>query len=120
MTKFRTWLDQWAGKARLLFTACVLRGAFLPEGTMRCGGRMDSKTLVQEWYDADESLDVLAKRIDALIKEQRQEYADLMDEAAEDVAEWGSYADEYVQNKWNLEGTIQSWQDRAAAIREGK
>ena len=81
---------------------------------------MDSKTLVQEWYDADESLDVLAKRIDALIKEQRQEYADLMDEAAEDVAEWGSYADEYVQNKWNLEGTIQSWQDRAAAIREGK
>ena len=52
--------------------------------------------------------------------EQRQEYADLMDEAAEDVAEWGSYADEYVQDKWNLEKTIQSWQDRAAAIREGK
>ena len=61
--------------------------------------------------------DVIAGAIIKACAEQRQEYADLMDEAAEDVAEWGSYADEYVQNKWNLEGTIQSWQDRAAAIR---
>ena len=51
--------------------------------------------------------------------EEREEYADLMVEAAEDVAEWGSYAPVYYQDKWNLEGTLKKWQDRAAAIREG-
>lgn len=52
--------------------------------------------------------------------EQRKEYADMMDEAVEDVAEWGAYASEYFQDKWNLEGTLKKWQDRATAIREGK
>jgi len=52
--------------------------------------------------------------------EQRKEYADMMEEAVEDVAEWGAYASEYFQNKWDLEGTLKKWQDRAAAMKEGK
>lgn len=47
------------------------------------------------------------------------EMADLMEEAVKDVAEWGAYASEYFQEKWNLEGTLHKWQDRAA-IKEGK
>ena len=43
---------------------------------------MDSKTLVlvQKWYDDDESLGVLAKRIDALIKDQREMDAKICEE----------------------------------------
>lgn len=52
--------------------------------------------------------------------EQRQEYADLMGEAADDVAGWGAYAGEYFQEKHRLEEDVKKWQDRAAAIREGK
>ena len=52
--------------------------------------------------------------------EQRKEYADLMEEAVEDVAEWGAYASEYFQDKWNLEGVMHKWRYRAIAIREGK
>mgnify|MGYP003655803390 FL=1 len=52
--------------------------------------------------------------------EQRQEYADLMDEAAVNVSDWGAYASEYFQDKWDLAGYVKKWQDRAAAIREGK
>jgi len=49
--------------------------------------------------------------------EQRQEYADLMDEAAVNVSDWGAYASEYFQDKWDLAGYVKKWQDRAAAIR---
>ena len=49
--------------------------------------------------------------------EQREEYADLMDEAADDVAGWGAYASEYFQEKHRLEEEVKKWQDRAAAIR---
>ena len=83
------------------------RAAELAAMTTQCNAQGDALITVQQ----------------AILKgcaEQREEYADLMDEAAEDVAEWGSYANEYVQDKWNLEGTIQSWRDRAEAIREGK
>jgi hypothetical protein len=52
--------------------------------------------------------------------EQRQEYADLMDEAAVNVSDWGAYASEYFQDKWDLASYVKKWQDRAAAIREGK
>jgi membrane-bound ClpP family serine protease len=52
--------------------------------------------------------------------EQRQEYADLMDEAAVNVSDWGAYASEYFQDKWDLAGYVKKWQDRAAAIREEK
>ena len=52
--------------------------------------------------------------------EQRQEYADLMGEAAVNVSDWGAYASEYFQDKWDLAGYVKKWQDRAAAIREGK
>jgi hypothetical protein len=50
--------------------------------------------------------------------EQREEYADLMDEAAVNVSDWGAYASEYFQDKWDLAGYVKKWQDRAAAIRE--
>ena len=52
--------------------------------------------------------------------EQREEYADLMDEAADDVAGWGAYASEYFKERHRLEEEVKKWQDRAAAIREGK
>ena len=64
--------------------------------------------------------EAIAEAILLACAQQREEYADLMEEAAEDVAEWGAYASEYFQEKWNLEGTLHKWQDRATAIREGK
>ena len=51
--------------------------------------------------------------------EQREEYAELMEEAAVNVSDWGAYASEYFQDKWDLAGYVKKWQDRAAAIRMG-
>ena len=64
--------------------------------------------------------DVITEEILQACAEQRKEYADMMDEAVEDVAAWGAYASEYFQEKWNLEGTLKKWQDRATAIRAEK
>ena len=35
-----------------------------------------------------------------------QRLRDVADEAAEDVEQWGNYAADYFQQKWNLAGTI--------------
>ncbi len=51
--------------------------------------------------------------------EQREEYAELMEEAVVNVSDWGAYASEYFQDKWDLAGYVKKWQDRAAAIRMG-
>jgi hypothetical protein len=37
----------------------------------------------------------------------------LMGEAAHDVSEWGAYASPYFAEKWDLNGTIKKWLDRA-------
>lgn len=63
-----------------------------------------------------------ADMIDAILQacaEEREACAKNMDEAAEDVAEWGAYAPAYFQDKWNLQKAIKKWKDRAAAIRGG-
>jgi hypothetical protein len=64
--------------------------------------------------------EAIAEGIKLACAEQRQEYADLMDEAAVNVSDWGAYASEYFQDKWDLAGYVKKWQDRAAAIRAGK
>lgn len=38
------------------------------------------------------------------------------EEAAKDVEEWGAYASEYFQEKWNLVSGIQKWRDRANVL----
>ena len=72
------------------------------------------------WMNTDHDdhvADALTKAIILACAEQRQEYADLMDEAAVNVSDWGAYASEYFQDKWDLAGYVKKWQDRAAAIR---
>jgi hypothetical protein len=64
--------------------------------------------------------DAIKQAILQACAEQRKEYADLMDEAAVNVSDWGAYASEYFQDKWDLAGYVKKWQDRAAAIREEK
>lgn len=53
---------------------------------------------------------------DAFSKE-RQQYADWLDEAAADIEDWGMYASEYLQKKWDLPDQVQDYKNRAAAIR---
>ena len=43
--------------------------------------------------------------------------ADWLHEAAIDIREWGCYASEYFQKKWNLDGNVQEYINRAATIR---
>jgi len=38
-----------------------------------------------------------------------------LEEAVDDVSAWGGYVSEYFQKKWNLEGDIQKWKERAKA-----
>ena len=40
-------------------------------------------------------------------------HKELMGEAAHDVSEWGAYASEYFQEKWDLKGTVKKWLGRA-------
>lgn len=49
---------------------------------------------------------------------ERQQYADWFDEAAADIYDWGGYASEYFQEKYDLEANVQDFRNRAAAIRE--
>lgn len=49
--------------------------------------------------------------------QERQQYADWLDEAAADIEDWGMYASEYLQQKWDLPDQVQDYKNRAAAIR---
>lgn len=48
---------------------------------------------------------------------ERQQYADWLDEAAADIEDWGMYASEYLQKKWDLPDQVQDYKSRALAIR---
>jgi hypothetical protein len=48
---------------------------------------------------------------------ERQQYAEWLDEAATDIEDWGMYASEYLQQKWDLPDQVQDYKNRAAAIR---
>jgi hypothetical protein len=48
---------------------------------------------------------------------ERQQYADWLDEAAADIEDWGMYASEYLQQKWDLPDQVQDYKNRALAIR---
>lgn len=41
-----------------------------------------------------------------------------LEEAAEDIQDWGIYAAEYFREKYDLEGTATTYRKRAAAVRE--
>jgi hypothetical protein len=51
------------------------------------------------------------------LNKERQQYADWLDEAAADIEDWGMYASEYLQKKWDLPDQVQDYKNRAAAIR---
>lgn len=53
----------------------------------------------------DKTLEELAE-----VKELNKEWAR---EAMKDVGDWGSYADKYFQDKWNLTAQISKWRKRA-------
>jgi len=58
---------------------------------------------------------VLAER--EVFNKERQQYADWLDEAAADIEDWGMYASEYLQKKWDLPDQVQDYKNRALAIR---
>jgi hypothetical protein len=75
--------------------------------------------------DDEYSLLPFLKRLVALARadereafnKERQQYADWLDEAAADIEDWGMYASEYLQKKWDLPDQVQDYKNRAAAIR---
>jgi hypothetical protein len=75
-------------------------------------------TFGPEQLKAFEAL-VRADEREAFNKE-RQQYADWLDEAAADIEDWGMYASEYLQQKWDLPDQVQEYKNRAAAIRVRK
>ncbi len=46
-----------------------------------------------------------------------EDFAKWMDEASEDIDGWGAYAGEYFQEKWDYQGDIEKYRQRAASIR---
>jgi hypothetical protein len=40
----------------------------------------------------------------------------LIEDALDDVQHWGSYADEYFQEKWKLKDDVEKWRDRLTAL----
>jgi hypothetical protein len=80
-------------------------------------------------YFTDRLVDVISmedlKRFEALVRadereafnKERQQYADWLDEAAADIEDWGMYASEYLQKKWDLPDQVQDYKNRALAIR---
>lgn len=48
---------------------------------------------------------------------ERQQYADWFDEAAADIYDWGGYASEYFQEKYDLQANVRDFKNRAVAIR---
>jgi hypothetical protein len=83
----------------------------------REAGFADEKGTIHAAYQlkAFEAL-VRADEREAFNKE-RQQYADWLDEAAADIEDWGMYASEYLQKKWDLPDQVQDYKNRAAAIR---
>jgi hypothetical protein len=49
--------------------------------------------------------------------QERQQYADWLDEAATDIEDWGMYASEYLQDKYDLQGQVQDYKNRALSVR---
>jgi hypothetical protein len=92
----------------------------------------------QIWWDREgsamrplenEDTEEFARRITAIawsngefvkreaFNKERQQYADWLDEAAADIEDWGMYASEYLQQKWDLPDQVQDYKNRAASIR---
>jgi hypothetical protein len=81
------------------------------EMTREAGGFDATPEFLERFADL-----VRADEREAFNKE-RQQYADWLDEAAADIEDWGMYASEYLQKKWDLPDQVQDYKNRAAAIR---
>jgi hypothetical protein len=75
-------------------------------------------SLCQEAADALKTSEALVRADEReTFNKERQQYADWLDEAAADIEDWGMYASEYLQKKWDLPDQVQDYKNRAAAIR---
>lgn len=54
----------------------------------------------------------------ALSEANVSRYADWLDEAASDIADWGSYASAYHKEKYGYVENVEDFKDRAIAIRK--
>ena len=84
------------------------------------------KTTIDMAREAGESIDKnWLERFAALVRaderevfnKERQQYAEWLDEAAADIEDWGMYASEYLQQKWDLPDQVQDYKNRATTIR---
>ena len=84
--------------------------------------RAESVEGQSDWWECfDEEIEKLVALVRADEREafnkERQQYAEWLDEAAADIEDWGMYASEYLQKKWDLPDQVQDYKNRAAAIR---
>jgi len=61
----------------------------------------------------NQSVAEYVKQLEAKCAALEAAHKELMGEAAHDVSEWGAYASEYFQEKWDLKGTVKKWLGRA-------
>ena len=57
----------------------------------------------------------LMQKIESLQRE-RDELVALPEEAVQDISDWGAYASEYFQEKWNLNGCIEKYKAALAKL----
>ena len=75
----------------------------------------DARKLREGWDKADERIDEQATEISRL-RARVAELERALKDAAASVGEWGAYASQYLQEKWDLPGEVA----RYVAIAEGK
>jgi hypothetical protein len=76
-----------------------------------------SDALAESRRDVDALVALVRADEREVFNKERQQYAEWLDEAAADIEDWGMYASEYLQQKWDLPDQVQDYKNRAAAIR---
>jgi hypothetical protein len=76
-----------------------------------------SDALAESRRDVDALVALVRADEREVFNKERQQCADWLDEAAADIEDWGMYASEYLQQKWDLPDQVQDYKNRAAAIR---
>ncbi len=77
----------------------------------------EAEELADEIQEAGDRIDELCAGV-ALAVEELNGAADYCDEAGESISNWGSYASDYFQEKWDLVGDISSFEQRATTLGE--
>lgn len=53
------------------------------------------------------------------LKKQRDDLLAALEDAVQEICDWASYADEYYQKKWNLDGKLANLNAAIASVKGG-